>query len=319
MTFAEALNAEYEALVSTHPQLEDSQTASLLEQHSWWIRPVLRMENKGCSSIRMFEITEKFGKMVTGLVKNEEYENQERYCGVLDKKKLWDKYVLVKDSAPEYGLDSLMDGRGRIMANDIKLLTEEVDLDGLVEWELEVVLPKELSTIDYPFPVIRRGIPPPPDTLRVLLDGRIDVFKHCFSDSLRESLDREELGAMTRRRRFIRRLPNGYWAHSASENSYRNLMLELIHNHSCSFYITLNETLKTVDFAFRQRFMHRKHWAWKFEKLKEHFGENYPEDFNPASYYNRARRLAREINSYLKAFYEEDRYKCRTFPEKFNP
>ena len=202
------------------------------------------------------------------------------------------------------GPQALLDGTYQNIVNSMQVITKNSGIDGHSTLSTDVLLPREIMRMNYPFSQLRANLPPRPSDLRVLCDWRVS-FRSCFNeDYLTRKCD----------------IPKHRDRMTYSYDSIDDLISDLAWgNYGITATATLNGSRDRIDFAVRQDNMNKKYWLIKAKRLSEHFGKSDPMLVDPLVLYNAARRAVRQTNSYLKRVADYFGAEYRTFPPKIEP
>ena len=305
-----------------NPKILRKESVDLLQKHGWWLREADRHATGGFYDGGEFTILNLVG---FEHFDNSDIANAERELdGLLLKRRWLELYEKVESTAHQrelfidnmLGLPALLNGTYSGILKDLKKILEGAEVYG-VDSLTDVLLPRNVMKMNYPFSYFRLRLPPTPADLRVLFDWEVD-FRDCLDEGYLFELE----NSMSKRgeRLVSTKYDGDYRKHNGAKIPIENWVLDLAEYNNClKTLVTFNGTQGRIDFAVRQVHMHKKFWLYKVQKVHEYFDGKPPMLHDPRELYNAARRAIRRTDSYLTRLANETAAEYHTFPPSINP
>jgi len=307
------------------PKIVQVDCVRMLHEHRWWLREADRHATHGFYDGGEFPTLSLLGEVHYDDSEVSEVAQAERKLeDLLLKKRYLELYDAVQAASLQIplfpsgklGTSALLDGTYARIRDDFQGIAKTAGIDGRATFSTDVLLPRDIMQMNYPFSHLRiLNLPPTPADLRVLFDWQM-AFRDCFDPhyliSLRYSGGRNGKGIKGKDE-------NGYRNHTGARSSINEWVMDLAHNHLMRSLTTINGSKGRIDYAVQQSNMHKKFWLYKTEKVAEHFGGKHPMLHDPREVYNAARRAIRRTHSYLQKVAKEYGVSYTTFPSAINP
>jgi hypothetical protein len=311
-------------IIKKSPKLIRKETASILEEHRWWLREADRHATDGFYDGGEFPT---FGLLnVISIFGDDEFaKSHKRLEGLVATRRFIELYEKVQTLSYQQNLftngaldiSALLDGTYKGIINRLKDINQVAGVAEFSDSCTDILLPRGIIKMTYPFLHLRglSNLPPRPSDLRVLHDWEIN-FSDCFDSGYIF-----DIGHPNGKGRGISvKVVDGYGKHAGANSQIENWILDVArYNHSFRAFTTINGTWGRIDFATRQRNMHKKFWLYKAQKIHEYFDGKHPMLHDPREVYNAARRAVRRTHSYLKGLSKEFNMEYHTFPKSMNP
>jgi hypothetical protein len=313
-----------EEILKSEPKLTDTCYSEILSDHTWWLREADRHATHGFYDGGEFVL---LGVLNSVHLSDDALGQAERRLeSLIVQRRFVHLYDSVRSAACQlelFGsqrldLNGLCSGAYARIRDDMDKIRNDAFCQNSVEHSIDVLLPRSIQRMNYPFSY-HRGLklPPSPADLRVLFDWHLD-FHECFD--WRYLIDiRHQRGIRGKgvKKFFVN---DSYMRHYGCSNAIENWILDLAEsNHTMQAQVTFNGTQNRIDFAVRQRNMHKKHWHFKAQKVEEYCSSKHPMICAPNELYNAARRAIRRTHTYLHRKATEFGMAYHAFPPAMNP